>query len=131
MAVGQGFVQFLGAEFVDQGHRALGDLVNQQEAVIHRGDHIDNGVAQSGDIVFLRHETLGSIKTVPYGTASMFASVRKALSLVFDPAFRGLVMRALLYTVLLFAAGLFLAELLIAHLPLNPVADRVLELLAP
>src|SRR5579872_1752193 len=127
MAVGQGFVQFLGAEFVDQGHRALGDLVNQQEAVIHRGDHIDNGVAQPGDIVFLRHETLGSIKLVPYGTASMFASVRKALGLIFDPAFRGLVMRALLYTMLLFVAGLVLTELLIGLLPLNPAASKVLE----
>jgi len=32
--------QLLGPELVDQGHGALGDLVGQQEAVIHRGDDI-------------------------------------------------------------------------------------------
>src|SRR5581483_5685557 len=72
-----------------------------------------------------------SIKPVPYGTAQMFASVRKALGLIFDPAFRGLVGRALLVTLLLFVAGLVLAELLIAHLPLNPAAAKALEWLAP
>jgi CysZ protein len=61
----------------------------------------------------------------------MFASVRKAIGLIFDPAFRGLALRALLYTLLLFAAGLILAEILIARLPVSPVVGKALEWLAP
>ena len=57
-AVGQRLVQFLGAEFVDQGHGALGDAVGQQEVVIHRRDHIHDRIAQARDIVFLRHDLL-------------------------------------------------------------------------
>lgn len=63
----------------------------------------------------------------------MFASARKAAGLIFDPAFRGLVLRSAFLTLALFAAGLVLSELLLAQLPVlgNPVVNRALELLAP
>jgi CysZ protein len=63
----------------------------------------------------------------------MFASARRALALVFDPAFRGIVVRALALTVLLFAAALAGTEFLISRLPVlgSPVVNQALELLAP
>ena len=57
LIVGQRLEQFLGAELVDQGHAALGDAVGEQEAVVHRGDDVHNGIAQAGDVILLlRHE---------------------------------------------------------------------------
>jgi len=52
-AVGQCLEQFLGAIFIDQHHAALGDAMGQQEAVIHRGDDVDNGIAQAGHVILL------------------------------------------------------------------------------
>jgi CysZ protein len=63
----------------------------------------------------------------------MFASARRALALVFDPAFRVIVVRALLLTLLLFAAALAGTEFLIFRLPVlgSPLVNQALELLAP
>jgi CysZ protein len=63
----------------------------------------------------------------------MFASLGRALRLIFDPAFAGIVVKALLLTVLLFAAGLALAEYLLFLLPVlgNVWVNRTLEWLAP
>ncbi len=51
-AVLEGPVEFLGAEFVDQGHAALGDAMIQKELVVHGRDHIHDRIAQTRDIVF-------------------------------------------------------------------------------
>jgi len=63
----------------------------------------------------------------------MFASMGRALRLIFDPAFAGIVVKALLLTVLLFAVGLGLAEYLLSLLPVlgNVWVNRALEWLAP
>src|SRR5580698_8534017 len=63
----------------------------------------------------------------------MLASVKRAASLIFDPAFRGLAIRAVLFTLALFLAGLALTEWGLSLLPVlgNPVVNRALELLAP
>jgi CysZ protein len=63
----------------------------------------------------------------------MFASARRAWGLIFDPAFRSLVLRSALLTLVLFAAGLVLTEFALAQLPLlgSPVVNQALELLAP
>jgi CysZ protein len=63
----------------------------------------------------------------------MFASMGRALRLIFDPAFAGIVVKALLLTVLLFAAGLGVAEYLLSLLPVlgNVWVNRALEWLAP
>lgn len=63
----------------------------------------------------------------------MFASAAKAFALVFDPAFRGIVVRALLLTLLLFAAAFAGAEFLISRLPVlgSPLVNQALALLAP
>jgi CysZ protein len=63
----------------------------------------------------------------------MFASAAKAFRLVFDPAFRGLVARALLLTALLFVAALAGTEFLISRLPVlgSFVVNQALALLAP
>ena len=57
LIVGQCLQQLMGAEAVNQRHAALGDLVGEEEPVIHRGDDINNGVADPGNIVFVRHGT--------------------------------------------------------------------------
>jgi CysZ protein len=63
----------------------------------------------------------------------MFASARRAASLIFDPAFRGLTVRSALLTLFLFVAGLVATEYAISQLPVlgNPVVNHALELLAP
>src|SRR5580698_3466630 len=63
----------------------------------------------------------------------MLASVKRAASLIFDPAFRGLAIRAVLFTLALFLAGLALTEWGLSALPVlgNPVVNRALQLLAP
>jgi CysZ protein len=63
----------------------------------------------------------------------MFASIARALALVFDPRFAGIVLRSVLLTLLLFLVSLVGAEILIASLPAlgNPLVNRALELLAP
>lgn len=63
----------------------------------------------------------------------MFASLSRALRLIFDPVFAGIVVRALLLTVLLFAGALALAEYLLSLLPVlgNVWVNRTLEALAP
>ena len=59
----------------------------------------------------------------------MFASARKALHSVFDPAFRGVVLKSLVLTVLLFAGLFWAAQYGLAHMPalhwawLNTVLD--------
>jgi len=63
----------------------------------------------------------------------MFASMARAARLIFDPAFAGIVVKALLLTVLLFAGALALAEYALSLLPVlgNPLVNRALEWLAP
>jgi CysZ protein len=63
----------------------------------------------------------------------MFASMARAARLIFDPAFAGIVVKALLLTLLLFAAALTLAEYALSLLPVlgNPVVNQALEWLAP
>ncbi len=67
LVVGQKLQQFLGAELVDQGHAALGDAMGQEEAVIHRRDDVHDGIAQTGDIILLRHENPCEIRFRLYG----------------------------------------------------------------
>ena len=50
----------------------------------------------------------------------MFASARKALHSVFDPAFRGVVLKSLVLTVLLFAGLFWGAQYGLAHMPALP-----------
>ena len=63
----------------------------------------------------------------------MFASLGRAARLIFDPAFAGIVIKALLLTILLFAGALALTEYGLAHLPVlgHAWVNRVLEWLAP
>ena len=63
----------------------------------------------------------------------MFASIARAMRLVFDPGFAGIAARSAFLTLLLFLVGLAGTELLLAHLPVlgNPLVNRALELLAP
>lgn len=63
----------------------------------------------------------------------MFASMARAARLIFDPAFAGIVAKALLLTLLLFAAALALAEYALSLLPVlgNPLVNKALEWLAP
>ncbi|HEY2835294.1 MAG TPA: EI24 domain-containing protein [Rhizomicrobium sp.] len=63
----------------------------------------------------------------------MFASLVRAARLIFDPAFAGIVLKALLLTILLFAAALSLTEYGLGQLPVlgNPWVNRALEWLAP
>jgi CysZ protein len=63
----------------------------------------------------------------------MFASMARAARLIFDPAFAGIVVKALLLTVLLFAGALALAEYALSLLPVlgNPLVNQALEWLAP
>ena len=63
----------------------------------------------------------------------MFASLARALRLIFDPAFAGIILKSVLLTVLLFAAALALAEYGLALLPVmgSPMVNRVLEWIAP
>src|SRR5882757_982271 len=51
LIVSQRLEKLLGAELVDQGHGAFGDAMVEQETVIDRGDDIDNGIAQAGDVI--------------------------------------------------------------------------------
>ena len=62
----------------------------------------------------------------------MFASARKALQSVFDPAFRGIVLKSLALTVLLFAGLFWAAQYGLAHIPpLSwPWLNTALDLLA-
>ena len=65
----------------------------------------------------------------------MFASARKALGVIFDPAFRGVVLKSLVLTLVLFAALFFGAQYGLAHLPqfhlawLNTAIDWLASLL--
>ena len=63
----------------------------------------------------------------------MFASMARAARLIFDPAFAGIVVKALLLTVLLFAGALALGEYALSLLPVlgSPMVNRALEWLAP
>src|SRR5262252_1254435 len=63
----------------------------------------------------------------------MFASIGRALSLIFDPALIGVVARALLLTIVLFVILLVGVEYALYLLPTLgvPWVNRVLELLAP
>ncbi len=68
-----------------------------------------------------------------YGTDAMFASVSRAAKLIFEPAFAGVLVKAVLLTILLFAAALGLGEYALSRLPVlgSPVVNSFLELLAP
>ena len=63
----------------------------------------------------------------------MFASMSRAARLIFDPAFAGVVVKALLLTILLFVAGLMLSEYALSLLPVlgNRLVNTALEVLAP
>lgn len=63
----------------------------------------------------------------------MFASVGRAVRLIFDPAFAGIVGKALLLTVLLFVAALGLSEYALSLLPVlgYPAVNTFLKLLTP
>lgn len=63
----------------------------------------------------------------------MFASMGRAARLIFDPAFAGIVVKALLLTIALFAGALALAEYALSLLPVlgNVMVNRALEWLAP
>ncbi len=64
----------------------------------------------------------------------MFASAQKALALIFDPAFAGIVVKALLFTVVLFAVLVFGIEYLVQHqfqAAKLPWLRLMLEVLAP
>ena len=63
----------------------------------------------------------------------MFASIVKALRLVFDGGFAGIMLRSVLLTLLMFLIGLAGTEFLISRLPVlgNPTVNHALELLAP
>ena len=47
-------VQLLGAGGVDQRHRPLLDPVGREKGVVGMGDHVDDGVADAGDVEFGR-----------------------------------------------------------------------------
>ena len=63
----------------------------------------------------------------------MFASMRRAARLIFDPAFAGIAAKAVLLTVLLFVAALALSEYALSWLPVlgSPAVNLLLKLLAP
>jgi CysZ protein len=63
----------------------------------------------------------------------MFASMSRAARLIFDPAFAGIAVKALLLTLLLFAVGLGLSEYALTWLPVlgSPAVNTALKLLAP
>jgi len=63
----------------------------------------------------------------------MFASIGRALSVIFDPALFGVVAKALLLTILLFVVLLVGIEYALHFLPTlgSPGVNRVLEILAP
>jgi CysZ protein len=63
----------------------------------------------------------------------MFASVGRAVRLIFDPAFAGIAAKAVLLTLLLFAAGLALSEYALSLLPVlgNRLINTALEVLTP
>jgi CysZ protein len=63
----------------------------------------------------------------------MFASMRRAARLIFDPAFAGIAAKAVLLTLLLFAAGLGLSEYALSLLPVlgNRLVNTALEVLTP
>ena len=63
----------------------------------------------------------------------MFASLRRAAKLIFDPAFAGVVFKALCLTILLFAAALALSEYGLSLLPVlsNPLVNKALRWMAP
>jgi hypothetical protein len=48
-------VEFHAARFVDQHHGALVQGVGGEEVVGRRGDHVDDGVADGGDVVEFGH----------------------------------------------------------------------------
>ena len=66
----------------------------------------------------------------------MFASMRKAFGVIFDPAFRGVLLKSLALTLLLFAGLFFAAQYGLSHLPqfhwhwINTAADLIASLLA-
>ncbi len=62
----------------------------------------------------------------------MFASARKALALIFDPAFFGVVLKSLLWTLVLFAVLLVGTEYALHQLPTlgSHWVNTFLELLA-
>ena len=65
----------------------------------------------------------------------MFASARKAFSVIFDPAFRGVVLKSLVFTLALFVTLFLGAQWGLAHLPefrwhwLNDAVDWIASLL--
>lgn len=63
----------------------------------------------------------------------MFASAARALRLIFDPAFRAILVKALVATALLFAVLLGLSEYLLSLLPVlgSPLVNDALKWLAP
>lgn len=63
----------------------------------------------------------------------MFASIGRALSLIFDPALFGVVVKAVLLTILLFVMLLVGVEVALQFLPTlgSPGVNRALEILAP
>jgi CysZ protein len=63
----------------------------------------------------------------------MFASAGRALGLIFDPAFLGILLKALLLTLLLFAVLLGLGEYALSFLPVlgSPLVNDALKWLAP
>jgi CysZ protein len=63
----------------------------------------------------------------------MFASVSRAAKLIFEPAFAGVLVKALLLSTLLFAVALGLGEYALSRLPVlgSPLVNHFLELLAP
>lgn len=63
----------------------------------------------------------------------MFASASRAARLIFDPAFAGILVKALLLTILLFAIALGLAEYALSLLPVlgSPLINDFLEILTP
>jgi CysZ protein len=63
----------------------------------------------------------------------MFASLSRAARLIFDPAFAGIVAKALLLTLLLFAAGLALGEYALSWMPAfgSGAINTALKLLTP
>jgi hypothetical protein len=48
-------VERLGLSLVHQGHGALGDAGRGQKGVVGRRDHVDDGVADGGDVVEVWH----------------------------------------------------------------------------
>jgi CysZ protein len=75
----------------------------------------------------------GAISECHYETCTMFASVSRALGLIFDPAFLGILLKALGLTLLLFAALLILGEYALSFLPVlgSPAINAALKVLAP